>query len=241
MIQKINDKVVLRKLKKLAEEFDMNFDISIFKKNIVSEQDCLLLQFISGAPVNGFDKFGTALKQRAKNIDRFLASDMSVYYNKGDGLVVNIAEAFGVIKNIENPKTKKRLTILLNGFKAYCGEAVVLGKPGKTSEREKMNSVRVLYHEWIHVLVDYNKLTFKNWKYNEAFTIYLEHYLKTMDNRDLESLKKEVEEETSNMEHKKRYDIVTIYMGRFIKLFSDKRTPEDRMATLREFWQKKNE
>ena len=109
------------KLKRLAEEFDMKFDIKIFKKNIVSEQDCLLLQFISGAPVNGFDNFGTTLKQRAKNIDRFLASDMSLYYNKGDGLVVDIAETLGVIKNIKNQKTKKRLLVLLNGFKTYAG------------------------------------------------------------------------------------------------------------------------
>ena len=227
------------KLKRLAEEFGMNFDIKIFKKNIVNEQDCLLLQFISGAPVNGFDNFGTTLKQRAKNIDRFLASDMSLYYNRGDGLVVDIAETLGVIKNIKNQKTKKRLLVLLNGFKTYAGEAVVLGKPEKTDKRKKIS--RVLYHEWIHVLVDYNKLTFKDWKYNEAFTIYLEHYLKTMDNRDLESLKKEVEEEIFNRKHKKNYDIVTIHMGRFIKLFQDKDTSEEKMAALHEFWQKKDQ
>ena len=29
-------------------------------------------------------------------------------------------------------------------------------------------------------------------------------------------------------------------MGRFIKLFQDKDTPEERAAALHEFWQKKN-
>ena len=216
----------------------MKFDIKIFKKNTVSKLDCILLQFITGAPFPPeFNRFGMTLKQRAKNIDRFLSSDMSIYY--GDGLVVDIAETLGVIKNIKNQKTKKRLLVLLNGFKTYAGEAVVLGKLEKTDKRKKIS--RVLYHEWIHVLVDYNKLTFKDWKYNEAFTIYLEHYLKTMDNRDLESLKKEVEEEIFNRKHKKNYDIVTIHMGRFIKLFQDKDTSEEKMAALHEFWQKKDQ
>lgn len=223
------------KLKRLAEEFGMKFDIKIFKKNIVSEQDCLLLQFISGAPVNGFDNFGTTLKQRAKNIDRFLASDMSLYYNRGDGLVVDIAETLGVIKNIKNQKTKKRLLVLLNGFKTYAGEAVVLGKPEKTDKRKKIS--RVLYHEWIHVLVEYNGLTFKDWRYNEAFTVYLEHYLKTMDSKDIEDLKIMVKKAS----HKKGYGNVTRRMGRFIKLFQDKDTPEERAAALREFWQKKDQ
>ena len=212
----------------------MKFDIKIFKKNTVSKLDCILLQFITGAPFPPeFNRFGMTLKQRAKNIDRFLSSDMSIYY--GDGLVVDIAETLGVIKNIKNQKTKKRLLVLLNGFKTYAGEAVVLGKPEKTDKRKKIS--RVLYHEWIHVLVEYNGLTFKDWRYNEAFTVYLEHYLKTMDSKDIEDLKIMVKKAS----HKKGYGNVTRRMGRFIKLFQDKDTPEERAAALHEFWQKKDQ
>lgn len=226
---------MLRKLKKLAKEFDMKFDARIFKKNFTSKQDCMLLQFITGSPHPlEFNKFGITLKQRAMNIEGFIASDKSTYYNTGDGLVVDIAETLGTIKNIGNQKTKKKLVLLLNGFKTYSGEAVVLGRPENALETKKIN--RVLYHEWIHVLVEYNKLTFRDWRYNEAFTVYLEHYLKTMDNRDIESLKEDVRKAS----HKKGYGQVTRRMDRFIKLFEDKSTPEERMAALREFWQKRD-
>ena len=172
------------------------------------------------------------LKQRARNIEDFLSSDMSAYY--GDGLVVDIAETFGTIKNIKNQKTKKRLTLLLNSLDAYSGEAVVLSRPENAVE--KKNIAGVLYHEWIHVLVEYNKLTFRDWRYNEAFTVYLEHRLKTMDNKDIEDLKEMVKKAS----HKKGYGAVTRRMGKFIKLFADKGTPEERMTALHAFKQKKD-
>ena len=158
----------------------------IFKKNIVSKQDCILLQFITGGPIPPeFNKFGITLKQRAINIDKFISSDMSLYY--GDGLVVDIPETIKIIKDIKNQKIKKKLLFLLKNFKKYSKEAVVLGKPENIIENKKFSGV--LYHEWIHVLVEYNKLTFHDWKYNEAFTVYLEHYLKTMDNKDIKHLR----------------------------------------------------
>ena len=222
------------KLKRLAEEFDMKFDHKIFKKNIVSRQDCTLLQFITGSPVPPeFNKFGTTLTQRAKNIEAFLSFDVSAYRWLGGGLVVDIQETLEVVKKIKNQKTKKRLLALLNSFKSYAGEAVVVGDPAEQHQNRNFN--RVLYHEWIHVLVEYNGLTFKDWRYNEAFTVYLEHYLKTMDNKDMDDLRLMVKKAS----HKKGYGQATRRMGRFIKLFSDKRTPKERMAALREFKQKK--
>ena len=224
------------KLKRLAEEFDMKFDHKIFKKNIVNRQDCTLLQFITGAPIPPeFNKFGMTLTQRAKNIEAFLSFDMSAYRNLGEGLVVDIQETLDIVKSIKNQKIKKRLLALLNNLKSYAGEAVVIVEP--TEQYQNRNVNRVLYHEWIHVLVDYNGLTFKDWRYNEAFTVYLEHYLKTMDNKDMKDLRLMVKKAS----HKKGYGQVTRRMGRFIKLFSDKRTPEKRMAALREFKQKKEQ
>ena len=232
-MHKTDDNIVLGKLKRLAMEFDMDYDKHIFKKNIVNKQDCALLQLITGSPIPlEFNKFGITLKQRAKNIDDFLSSDRSEYH--GEGLVVDIAETFGTIKNIKNQKTKKRLTLLLNSLDAYSGEAVVLSRPENAVE--KKNIAGVLYHEWIHVLVEYNKLTFRDWKYNEAFTVYLEHHLKTMDNKDIEDLKEMVKKPS----HKKEYGAVTRRMDKFIKLFADKGTPEERMAALHVFKQKKD-
>ena len=232
-IQKSDDKIVFGKLKRLAMEFNMEFDKHIFKKNIVNKQDCILLQFITGSPIPPrFNKFGITLKQRAENIDDFLSSDKSAYY--GDGLVVDIAETSGTIKAIKNQKIKKRLMFLLNSFNTYSGEAVVLGKPENAVEKNKITGV--LYHEWIHVLVEYNKLTFRDWRYNEAFTVYLEHYLKTTDNKDIEYLKGTVKKAS----HKKGYGMVTRRMGKFIKLFAGKDTPEERMVVLYAFRQRRN-
>ena len=232
LIQKNYNKIILEKLKRLAEEFYMDFDANIFKKNIVSKQDCILLQFITGAPIPPeFNKFGITLKQRARNIDKFIFSDMSLYY--GDGLVVDIPETVKTIKDIKNQKIKKKLLFLLKNFKKYSKEAVVLGRPKNIIEKKKFSGM--LYHEWIHVLVEYNKLTFEDWKYNEAFTVYLEHYLKTMNNKDIEHLKFMVK----NASHKKGYGMVTRCMGKFIKLFADKNTPETKMIAIRMFRQKR--
>ena len=194
----------------------MKFDVKIFKKNIVSKLDCILLQYITGAPYpKELNKFGKTLKERAYNIENFLASDMTAYY--GDGLVVDIKETFETIKNINNRKIKRRLTLLLKNFKVYAGEAVVLGKDMKNIEYNK-----VLHHEWIHVLVEYNNLTFKDWRYNEAFAVYLEHYFKTMDGKDLDDLKMHIK--ATN--HKKNYGRVSRRMEKFVKLLEDKNTSQ---------------
>jgi len=175
----------LEKLKKLAEEFNLKYKDKWFQQIWVSKEENIFLEYLWMCPDPIYKKYGKNPLDRAKNIEAFLASDDFLEcINRWGGQVIesnSFKKYFLIwINYIENNEIKtkyiKFYNRIIKELKLKNSSVAILTKSKKEHEKRKLKSI-ILFHEWIHILLESNKLRIKNnWKYNEGLVTFFQEY-----------------------------------------------------------------
>lgn len=226
---------MIGKLKSLAKEFDLNFNEKWFKNIWISKRENIMLEYMWMCPDPIYKKYGTTPRERAKQIENFLSSEdfEQELLHRFGGQVIN-KKTFTKyflkwVNEIENPEIKifylglyKKIISNLGNYSRIA----ILTKSDKKIEIEKLKSF-VLFHEWIHVLVNENNLKPRNWKYNEGLVTYLQEFTEG----NLDNLEKGIEK-WKHYNFQKQYFIYSI---KFRELLKEVIIPSERKTKLKKF------
>jgi hypothetical protein len=180
-------KEIKGKLQKIAKNISIKYNPYWFKYMWLSKRENILLEYLWMCPDPVYERYGKNSFVRAKNIENFLSSrefEVELLHRFG-GQVIN-KESFkryfpNWIEEIENSMIKRDYLNIYNKIDKRLGKSehiAILTKSDKESEKAKLKSF-VLFHEWIHILINKNNLTFSssvrdNWKFNEGLVTYLQ-------------------------------------------------------------------
>ncbi len=214
------------KLRRLAREFNLRFSETWFKLIWISKRENILLEYMWMCPDPIYIKYGKTSYERAKNIECFIDSDeFKECLERFGGQVIerNTFKKYfpGWINEIENLEIRRELHTIYKKISGAMGmgpRIAVLTKSSKKSEIEKIKSF-VLFHEFIHILVNENKLDFKDWRYNEGLVTYLQEF----SNKKINKLDEEARKSTYNFQ--KQY---YVYAIKFRELLKGDNVPEKR-------------
>jgi hypothetical protein len=230
---------MISKLKKLAKEFDLNFNKKWFKHIWISKKENIMLEFMWMCPDPIYKKYGATPLERAKQIENFLTStdfEQELLHRFG-GQVINkktFTKYFSKwISEIENLEIKKDYQSLYKKIFSALGNSsriAILTKSKKENEIKKLKSF-VLFHEWIHVLVNENNLKPKNWKYNEGLVTYFQEFTEG----NLDDLEKGIEK-WKHYNFQKQY---FIYAIKFRELLKEMIIPSERKTKLKKYLKRK--
>jgi len=225
---------VKAQLKKISKDFALKFDKEWFKHLWISNRLEILTEYLGTCPDPIYQKYGKNPNERIRNLDKFVDSrDFKECLKRYGGQVAHRSELKQEekwIKQINNKKIRKELLEFHAKLKKSFGKAKFLAlvtKPRNEKERKWQLSY-CIREEWIHILLDINKIKFqdikkKYWPYDEGIATYFAFYLENKLNR----LEKFRDKEKYPME-KEYY----IYAIKFRQLFKNKKSPEDRKKAL---------
>ncbi len=223
--------VMKERLNFLAKEFELKFDSSWFRYIWISKKENTILEYMWMCPDPIFEKYGSNCYERAKNIENFLtSSDFEECLNRFGGQVINkntfkkyFPKSTEYIENKEIREDTLRIYHRIMNAMGKSGSIAILTSSEKSQEKERLKEF-VLFHEWIHILINKNNLRFEfpkldNWRYNEGLVTYFqEFYYKNLD-------KLEEKIKNTNYDFQKQYYINAI---KFRKLLKDAHTPRER-------------
>jgi hypothetical protein len=221
-------------IKKLAEEFDLKYNPNWFRHLWISVRHEILTEYIGTCPDPIYQKYGKTAEQRIKNIDKFVNSkDFQDCLKRYGGQVAQKSELKQEekwIKQIKNEELKNELLKFHAKIKNQFGKAnflALLTIPRNKKEKEWQMRF-CLRHEWIHILLDNNKIQFqeiskKYWPYDEGINEYMGTFL----DGTLEKLEKFRDKENYPMEKKN-----WVYAIKLRELFKDKKIPRDRKKAI---------
>jgi len=221
-------------IKKLAKEFNLKYKSEWFDYMWVSSREEILLEFIGDCPDPIYIKYGKTPNERIENLDKFVKSkDFKKCLKRVGGSVTslkNFKKETKLYNQIENKKFKKELLNLQNKIGKKLKKTLQIALITRTNieKWKKWIMKHCLRHEWIHILLDKNKIQFqeinkKYWPYDEGINEYFSAYL----DRTLDKLEKFRDKEDYPMQ--KKY---WIYAIKFRELLKDKKTPHERKKTI---------
>lgn len=225
---------VKSQIKKLAKDFDLKYDFEWFKYLWISVRHEILTEYIGECPDPLYQKYGKSSKQRIKNIDKFMSSkDFENCLKRYGGQVATkggLKKEEKLMKQIKDKKLKNELLKFNEKLKKQFGKSdflALLTIPRNKKEKEWQMKF-CLRHEWIHILVQKNKIHFqdiskKYWPYDEGIDEYMAAYL---DNT-LNKLEKFRDKENYPMERKN-----WVYAIKFRELLKEKNTPKERKKAI---------
>ncbi|MBU0760429.1 MAG: hypothetical protein KJ858_01940, partial [Nanoarchaeota archaeon] len=196
-------------IKKLAKEFDLKYNPEWFNFMWITTRQEILTEYIGDCPDPIYMKYGKTPNERIKNIDKFVNSkDFKSCLKRVGGQVTSRKEwkkELKWFKKIEDISLRNELLKLHYQIKKKLDKTEHLALLTKTKiiKWKKWMMTHCLRHEWIHILLDKNKVQFqeinkKYWPYDEGINEYLGCYL----DGTLSKLEKFRDKETYPMEHK---------------------------------------
>ncbi len=163
------------KLKKLAKDFNLNYDYKKLKYLECSKEEILIRIFLSDCRDPVFVKY----KNRVKALNEFINSkDFKNQLKNPQACVIHKEEIkieYNLIKNISDKKLKQKITSFYNKIKKKIGRNEKLILIWKTKNKNSLYN-KVLLHELIHGLLENNKIRLKSWKWNEGLVTYLTYH-----------------------------------------------------------------
>jgi hypothetical protein len=221
------------KIKKLAKDFNLKYNPNWFRYLWISVKHEVLMEYIGMSLDPIYQKYGKNAEQRIKNIDKFVKSkDFKICLKRYGGQVLkksDLNKNEKLIKKIDNGKLKNELLKFLEKVKKNIGNANYLATlTTPRNEKERKWQMKILRHEWIHILLYQNKLRFQDinkkfWPYDEGINEYLGSIL----DKTLEEL--EIIRDKENYPIEKKY---WIYAIKFRELLKNKKTPKERKGAV---------
>jgi len=226
------------RLKQLAKAFDLKFNENWFNYIWISKEENTLLEYMWMCPDPIFVKYGETSYERTKHIENFLDSgDFKECLHRFGGQAIN-KDTFmkyfpSRISNIENGKVRSSLSKIYKKIIKSMGKSARIAILTKSSIKPEIERLKdfVLFHEWIHILVNENGLKFPheikdNWKYNEGLVTYLQEFYAGKLNELEENVRK------TRYDFQKQY---YIYALKFRQLLKNTNNPRKRKELLRKF------
>ena len=99
-------------IKKLAEEFNFNYDSETFKAVIITKKDFVKLIYLVGCPAEPYSLFGKTIKARVKKYYEFiLSNEFSKEIKRPSGTVIEKEYSKKVMEKIKDEKMKVQASI----------------------------------------------------------------------------------------------------------------------------------
>lgn len=177
-------------IKKIAKDFDLEYNPKWFKYKLVKKEDYILLNYLLGCPHPDYNKFGKK-EEKIRNIEKFLNSEEYKKLSQGVGGQVLSNKSIKYLEKINNllsNKARNNLKKILNKIGKIKEDLSVITISSKKQDIIFLESL--LIHEWTHTLLNKNKIErhfFKNlkgkWEYDEGLTTYLTAYAQNEINK----------------------------------------------------------
>lgn len=184
-VGKRNYKKTKEKIKRLAEEFGLRYDSKAFVVRVIPKKDFVKMLYIFGCPLDPYMKFGKTRKERVKNYKAFISSEeFQKEAKRASGTVIEKKYFDIIMKNIKDAKVKKEFKRMVK--KLNLKKSIPLAVVTKASNEKESRFLfeHVLFHEWIHTLLRYNKADIKRDKditisenYEEGLVSYMQIFL----------------------------------------------------------------
>lgn len=225
---------VKSQIEKLAKEFDLRYRSDWFKHLWISARHEILKEYIGDCPDPIYQKYGKDQKQRIENIEKFVKSkEFKKCLKRYGGQVSQKSELKKEekwIKKIKDERLKNELLKFNQKLRNKFGENyfLTLMTIPKNKKEKEWQIKFCLRHEWIHILLESNKIHFqriskKYWTYDEGINEYMGAYL----DGELNKLEKFKEKENYPME--KKY---WIYAIKLREIFKDKKNSKERKKAI---------
>jgi len=219
---------IKQQLQKLAGAFDLKCNVKWFDFMFISKKHNILMEYIGQCPDLIYNKFGKNSEARVRNIQAFINSgEFKKCLRRFRGQVITkkgLEQIWKLSNKIENSGLRKELQILYKKINLKNKDYIVLLTKTADKKQHNLLMTRILRHEWIHVLLEKNKIYFqkknkKDWKYDEGFVTYCEAFL---DNNLylLEAISKRIK-----YPMEKQYYVCAI---KFKRILHDKNSPVER-------------
>lgn len=231
-----------KQIKTLSEEFNLKFNPEWFKMIWIPRTIAVLTEYLGDCPDPTYNKYGKYPKERIENVNIFVNSkDFKKCLKRYGGQVSSkkdLNKKLKWIKKIKNTQIKTELLIFqkkLENYLKYCNYLALLTIPKNKKEKE-WQLKWCLRHEWIHILLDNNKIQFreinkKYFSYDEGINCYMGAFL---DN-ELELLEKLMRKEHYPLE-KQGWK----YAIKFRELLKNKSSPTIRKKVITSLIKKLN-
>lgn len=231
------------RLKKVANNFGFKYDPVVFKVSFLSKKDFTLLNYLTGCPDTPYSKFGKTKTERLKRINEFLSSkDFANQIKKSGGCVVTLKTLQYVSRRIKNKKIEIRWKKLVNKIRQRTkfGLAVITEPADKKEFNFTLNNI--LFHEWVHVLLTYNKINFQKikhsfWLLDEGLTTYLQIF---SENEKVD-LEKRIKSRIKRKGTSKLFKLYAKNALTFNVLLKNKKYPKERYKAIINFIKNKKE
>jgi hypothetical protein len=222
---------ILEELKKFSLKTRLNFDKEWFKLAWITKEQEILTEYISDCRDPIYEKYGHTVSERIKNLDDFYNSEgYSKCKIRYGGQVISKqypSRIKNLISKIKNEKIEGTLIDFCDRIEKNVGDSdkiAVLTETDIKTERENLIN-NILRHEWIHILLDKNRIHPNKWEYNEGLVTYIEFYLM---NR-LDTMEDYAKKQKNNFE--KEYFLKGIIFRDLVKNIKD----EDQFRKIKEF------
>jgi len=215
-------KNLLLKLKKLANDFGLEFNAKKFNVVFIPKEEVILYLYLIGCPDKEYPKYGKTQVQRMKNIEKFLKSkEFSVLKRKYAGTIIEKKALNNIrLNQIRNNQTRRKCFKIVSNLKKRKDLTALLPIIKNQKERKFLLNV-ILFHEWIHTLllengIYFQRKTIAKWYLDEGLVSYMQLFS---------------EKGKSNLGNKaNNYKNSNVRKGFLIwnKLLKDKLTPKER-------------
>lgn len=225
-------------LKKLAEDFNLNYNSRWFDCMWIPIRLEILSEYIGDCPDPIYTKYGKITKEKITNINHFVNSkDFKNCLKRYGGQVASKSELSKEVSSVRKIKDKKLRSEMRAFYKKLALKLkktpyIALLTIPKSKHEEKWQLKYCLRHEWIHILLSRNNIDFQKtkskayWPYDEGINEYMGAYL----DKNLAKLEKLRDKQKYYMEKK---DLT--YAIKFRKLFEKCTTPKERKTALIKF------
>ena len=227
-------KAVRLQIRRIAKEFNLSYYEESYSLLFISKRECCLRNYLA-APM--YAEFGITPEERARSAKRFLNSSLYAQVTGPgsiEGCVMTrkeLEDEQEVIAQVEDPDLRAEYETLYDKLAHHMQgkRLTLLSKPETENERRRLEYL--VLHEWLHVLLMDNEIVFqdrgKSWEWDEGLVTYLMAFL------GKEYLDVPVHEggEGAPDNLRQRYREAG---RRWREILKDKRTPEERKATILE-------
>ena len=233
-----------RLLEKVAEEFDLKFNFrNKFKSIVLTKREIVIRNFLGGCPDPLYVKHGNKDRNRIGiNLIKFIhTEDYRKDVSKPHACVISpkeIKEELRLISNIADKNIKAEVENLYSKVKKKIGNAkrlTLIWKPASVKEAKGQMRKEITLHEFVHELLDDNKIRLKSWKWNEGLVTYITNFV-------LNKHKKF--EDSPPLGTSKMWNIYARYTHRWAKLLKNAKNSKERkkivLQKIRKVDKKKN-
>lgn len=145
---------------------------------------------------------------------------------KDQGCVISRQELRGemrLLPKISDKTVQKEMRVFYNQIMVALKDFKRISVVSRPSKKHSLSFKEILIHEFVHILLEENKIRPKSWKWNEGLVTYLTRYALGIHH---------VFERKAPLTESKMWNIYAIYTHKWAKLFRNIRSPQERVKVI---------